>query len=157
MVHHYALSPPSWYLRPRCDGLFHMRLGSIVEDRCGPKQYHRAARPGNFKSIMADHSQCPFARHRRCHKSAHAHADGREGSISFCGCPRHNRLVAQLSSSPRSGRRRTKSTFITLWPGPYLVAGLLLRHPSSWDLRGHWHHACHNGVWRVQRPLCNKI
>ena len=134
-----------------------MRLGSIVEDRCGPKQYHRAARPGSFKSIMADRSQCPLTRHRRHHKSAHAHADGREDSIPCCSCLYHNRLVAQLSSSPRSGRRRTKPTSVTRWPSLHLVAGLLLRHPSNWNLRSHWHHACCNGIWRVQRPLCNKV
>ena len=106
---------------------------------------------------MADRSQCPLTRHRRHHKLSHAHADGREDSISCCSCLRHNRLVAQLSSSSRSGRRRTKQTSITLRPGPYLVTGLLLRHHCSWNLRNHWHHACYNGVWRVQRPLCNKV
>ncbi len=134
-----------------------MRLGSIVEDRCEPKQCHRAARPRSLKSIMADHSQCPFTRHRRRHKSSHAHADGREDSLPCCSCLRHNRLVAQLSSSPRSGRFRTKPTSITLRPGSYLVTGLLLRHLSSWNLRSHWHHACYNGLWCVQRPLCDKV
>ena len=134
-----------------------MRIGSIMEDHCGPKQYHRAARPESLKSIMADHSQCPLTRHRRRHKSAHAHADGRKDSISYCSCLRHNRLVAQLSSSPRSGRRRTKPASITTWPGPFLVAGLLLCNPSCWNLRSHWYHACYNGAWRVQRPLRNKI
>ena len=145
------------YFWPRCHGLFHMCLGSILENRCGSKQYHRATRPGGLKSIMADWSQCALTWHRHCHKSDHAHANGREDSISCCSCLRHNRLVDQLSSSHWSGCRRTEPNFVTHRPGSYLVTGVLLRHFSSWNIWSHWHHACYNGVWRVQGPLCNEI